>query len=159
MYSLYTSFADCREAIVFQAVLRGITFSVPDSASPGMCEISLYVTDARSSRSNIAIGTVEVRAFNARPFIDLDLGLSGRDYSTVYFQGGRIQHIVSIFDPATARNITDMTVIGEADGEAPFDDGTIYHGVVILEESNAGYTLTDVDSPVLDYLQVSITCL
>ena len=156
LYNLYTSFTDCREAIVFQSVLRGITFSTPDSASPGTCQISIVATDARSSVSNIATGTVEVRTFNAAPFIDLDLGLSGRDYSTIYFQGGRIQHIVSIFDAATARNITEMTVIGEADGEAPYDDGTIYHGVVIMEESNAGYTLIDVDSPTLDYLQVCL---
>ena len=155
-YLLYSSFADCREAIVFQAVIRGITFSLPESASAGMCEISVSAIDARNSPSNVATGTVEVRTFNAAPFIDLDLGLYGRDYSTIYFQGGRLQHLVSIFDPATARNITDMTVIGEADGEAPFDDGTIYHGVVIMEESNAGYTLTDVDSPILDYLQVNI---
>jgi hypothetical protein len=52
-----------------------------------------------------------------------------------------------------------MTVIGEADGEAPYDDGTIYHGVVILEESNAGYTLIDMDSPTLEYLQVCIILL
>ena len=155
VYSLTTSFDQCREALVFQAVIRGITFSTPDSALPGMCEISIITTDFRTSNSNIARGVVEVRAFNAAPFIDLDLGLFGRDYSTVYFQGGRLQHIVSIFDPATARNITEMTVVGEADGEAPFDDGTIYHGVVIREESNAGYTLVDVDSPTLEYLQVS----
>lgn len=157
VYGLSTSFTDCREAIVFQSILRGITFSTPDSASPGTCRIMIVAADARNSVSNIAVGTVEVRAFNAPPFIDLDLGLTGRDYSTVYFQGGRIQNIVSIFDPATARNITEMTVIGEADGEAPYDDGTIYHGVVIMEESNAGYTLVDVDSPTLEYLQVCIT--
>lgn len=156
VYVLSTSFSDCREALVFQSVLRGITFSTPDSAIPGTCQILIVATDARRSVSNIATGTVEVRAFNAPPFIDLDLGLTGRDYSTVYFQGGRIQHIVSIFDPATARNITEMTVIGEADGEAPYDDGTIYHGVVIMEESNAGYTLIDMDSPTLDYLQVCV---
>jgi hypothetical protein len=52
-----------------------------------------------------------------------------------------------------------MTVIGEADGEAPYDDGTIYHGVVIMEESNAGYTLIDMDSPTLEYLQVCIILL
>lgn len=158
VYGLSTLFADCRETIVFQSVIRGITFSLPASANPGTCQIDVYVTDARSTVSNTASGSVEVRAFNAAPFIDLDLGLYGRDYSTVYFQGGRLQHIVSIYDPATARNITDMTVIGEADGEAPFDDGTIYHGVVLQEESNAGYTLMDTDSPFLDYLQVSKVC-
>ena len=158
-YVLSTSFTDCREAIVFQSVLRGVTFSTPDSASPGTCQILIVATDARGLVSNITTGTVEVRAFNAPPFIDLDLGLTGRDYSTIYFQGGRIQHIVSIFDPATARNITEMTVIGEADGEAPYDDGTIYHGVVIMEESNAGYTLIDMDSPTLDYLQVCVVLL
>ena len=110
--------------------------------------------DIRTSVSRMVLAEIEVRTFNAPPFIDLDLGLSGRDYSTVYFQGGRIQRLVSIFDPATARNITDMTVVGEADGEAPFDDGTVNHGVVVLEESNAGYTLFDVDSPELQYLQV-----
>ena len=157
MYGLYTSFADCREPIIFQAIIRGITFSTPDAASPGTCEISIFAIDARTAlSSNVAVGTVEVRAFNAPPFIDLDLGLFGRDYSTVYFQGGRIQPIVSIFDATTARNITDMIVIGEADGEAPNDDGTIYHGVVLMEKSNAGYTLIDVDSPALEYLQVSI---
>ena len=153
-YQLTSIFTDCREALVYQSILRGITFSVPDNTPAGVCTLSVVVEDARRSVSNIASGTVEIRVFNAAPFIDLDLGLAGRDYSTVYFQGGSIQHIVSIFDANLARNITDMTVIGEADGEAPFDDGTINHGVVIMEESNAGFILTDVDSPTLEYLQV-----
>lgn len=153
-YRLSSSFTDCREALVYQSILRGITFSSPEGTTPGICDISVVVEDARRSVSNIALGVVEIRTFNAPPFIDLDLGLSGRDFSTVYFQGGRTQHIVSIFDSATATNISDTTVVGEADGEAPFDDGTIYHGVVILEESNAGYTLIDVDSPTLAYLEV-----
>ena len=153
-YQLTSLFTDCREALVYQSILRGITFSVPDNTPAGVCTLSVVVEDARRSVSNTASGSVEVRAFNAAPFIDLDRGLSGRDYSTAYFQGGSIQHIASIFDAANARNITDMTVIGEADGEAPFDDGTLYHGVVIMEESYAGYTLIDVDSPTLEYLQV-----
>lgn len=153
-YQLTSVFTDCREALVYQSILRGITFSVPDATPPAICTLSVVVEDTRRSVSNTASGTVEVRAFNAAPFIDLDLGLAGRDYSTVYFQGGSIQHVVSIFDAATATNISDMTVIGEADGEAPFDDGTINHGVVIMEESNAGFILMDVDSPTLEYLQV-----
>ncbi len=154
LYHLTSLFTDCREALVYQSILRGITFSVPDNTPAGVCTLSVVVEDARRSVSNTASGSVEVRAFNAAPFIDLDRGLSGRDYSTVYFQGGSIQHIVSIYDAANARNITDMTVIGEADGEAPFDDGTLYHGVIIMEESYAGYTLVDIDSPTLEYLQV-----
>ncbi len=153
-YQLTSIFTDCREALVYQTILRGITFSVPDATPPAVCTLSVVVEDARTSVSNIALGTVEVRVFNAPPFIDLDLGLAGRDYSTLYFQGGSIQHIVSIYDPTSATNISDMTVIGEADGEAPFDDGTVYHGVVIMERSNAGFTLIDVDSPTLEYLQV-----
>ena len=155
-YQLSSMFTDCREALVYQSILRGITFSSPEGTTPGVCNISVAVEDARRSESNTALGVVEIRTFNAPPFIDLDLGLSGRDFSTRYFQGGRTQHIVSIFDPATARNISDTTVVGEADGEAPFDDGTIYHGVVILEESNAGYSLIDVDSPTLAYLEVEL---
>ena len=34
VYSLSTSFADCREAIVFQSVLRGLTFSHPRLCKP-----------------------------------------------------------------------------------------------------------------------------
>ena len=166
-YTISSRFYDCREAIVIEDVLRGIQFSSPDTASPGTCTLIVFATENRGLVSNTATARVEVRAFNAPPFIDLDLGLSGRDYSTVYFQGGLTQHIVSIFDAATARNITDMTVVGEAmdmAAEAPAvidgsrdstaDDGTLFHGVVILEESNAGYVLQDIDSPTLSYLQV-----
>ena len=153
LYTLTTTFTACREAIVFQQVLRGVTFSSPDTASPGTCTITVVAVDTTGLSSNINVATVTVRQFNAPPFIDLDLGLSGRDYSTVYFQGGRVQNIVSIFDAARAHNITTMTPIGEADGEAPFDDGTVLRGVVLSEQSYAGYTLTDVDSPNLVYLQ------
>ena len=162
------SLSECLEAIVFQDVLRGVRFSVPSTALPGSCTLQVVATEDRGLNSNVAAAIVEVIAFNAPPFIDLDLGLSGRDYSTIYFQGGRTQHIVSIFDAARANNITDMTVVGEAmdmAAEAPtvltsdtdtpaFDDGTVFHGVVVLEESYAGYVLRDVDSPTLSYLQV-----
>lgn len=162
------SLSECLEAIVFEDVLRGVRFSVPSTALPGFCTLQVVVTEDRGLNSNVATATVEVIAFNAPPFIDLDLGLSGRDYSTIYFQGGRTQHIVSIFDAARASNITDMTVVGEAmdmvaeaptvltgDTDTPaFDDGTVFHGVVVLEESHAGYVLRDVDSPTHAYLQV-----
>ena len=153
LYTLTTTFTACREAIVFQQVLRGVTFSGPDTASPGTCTLTAIAVDTTGLSSNINVATVTVRQFNAPPFIDLDLGLSGRDYSTVYFQGGRVQNMVSIFDAARAHNITTMTPIGEADGEAPFDDGTGLRGVVLSEQSYAGYTLTDVDSPNLVHLQ------
>ena len=153
LYTLTTTFTACREAIVFQQVLRGVTFSGPGTASPGTCTLTVIAVDTTGLSSNINVATVTVRQFNAPPFIDLDLGLSGRDYSTVYFQGGRVQNIVSIFDAARAHNITTMTPIGEADGEAPFDDGTALRGVVLSEQSYAGYTLTDVDSPNLVHLQ------
>ena len=165
-YLVTTAFSECLEAIVFEDVLRGVRFSILGEASPGSCTLMVSATEVRGLVSNVAMATVEVRAFNAAPFIDLDLGLSGRDYSTIYFQGGRTQHIVSIFDADRARNITDMTVVGEAmdvAAEAPmvatsdvpsFDDGTLFNGVVIVEESFAGYVLRDVDSPTLTYLQV-----
>ncbi len=164
-YLVTSRFTDCREPIVIEDVLRGVTFSNTDNTAIGVCTLYVSATDDTGlvSSTNVT-AVVDVVAFNLPPFIDLDLGLAGRDYSTIYFQGGRTQHIVSIFDAATARNITDMTVVGEAmdmAGEASpmagdtslFDDGTIFNGVVILEESNAGYVLRDVDSPTLTYLQ------
>ena len=156
LYQVTTSFFDCRDAIVFQSVLSGVTFSASaDTAVPTSCFLSVVVMDARRSISNEAIATIIVRQFNAPPFIDLDLGISGRDYSTVYFQGGNVRNIVSILDEALVQNITVMTVVGEAaGGEAGIDDGTTAHGVVIEEQSNAGYVLMDVDSPELAYLQV-----
>ena len=168
-YFLSSRFTDCREAIVFQDVLRGVRFSGSDTTTPGNCSLSVTATDARGVTSipPHATATIQVRAFNAAPFIDLDRGLSGRDFSTVYFQNGLIKHIVSIFNATTARNITEMTVVGEAAdmaAEAPpvpgatdnpsSDDGTFFHGVVIMEESNAGFILRDMDSPTLSYLQV-----
>ena len=156
LYQITTEFLDCREAIVFQSVLSGVTFSASaDTAVPTSCFLTVVAVDARRSISNAAVATVVVRQFNAPPFIDLDLGLSGRDYSVVYFQGGSIRRIVSILDEALVQNITTMTVVGEAaGGEAAIDDGTTAHGVVIEEQSNAGYVLMDVDSPELAYLQV-----
>ena len=165
-YLLTTSFIDCRKAIVFEDVLRGVTFSNMNMGSSGTCTLTVIAAENQKLMSPPAVATIKVRAFNTPPFIDLDLGLGGRDFSTIYFQGGRTQHIVSIFDANTSHNITDMTVVGEAmiAGEAPetdtsldslsFDDGTIFHGVVILEESNAGYVLRDIDSDTLVYLQV-----
>ena len=154
VYFLETVFDDCRDMLVIQRIIQDMTFLVPDTAEPGICTLSVRVTDFTGISSNTAVATVEVKRFNAAPFIDLDLGLPGRDYSTVYFQGGNIEHIVSIFDEDLAQNITVQTPIGEADGEAPVDDGTFNHGVVIEEESHAGYTLIDIDSPEIEYLQV-----
>ena len=164
-YVLTTRFIDCRQAIVFQDVVKGITVSDINPESSGTCSFTAVAVDDQGTRSVPAMATITVRAFNVPPFIDLDLGLGGRDFSTIYFQGGNLQHIVSIFDPATAHNITDVTVVGEAmdAGEAPglgapeigsYDDGTIYHGVVIMEKSYAGYVVRDTDSPTLGYVQV-----
>ncbi len=154
--------SDCRDAIVFQRVIQDITFMVPEDADPAVCTATFQVTDFTRISSEIVSAAVEVVKFNEPPFIDLDLGLTGRDYSTQYFQGGSIVHIVSIYDPNLYNgsiNVGDTTVIGEAEalGEAmyeSFDDGTTAHGVVIEEQSHAGYTLIDIDSPELDYLQV-----
>lgn len=165
VYILTTRFTDCREGIVFQDVVRGVAFSNMNQESSGTCSLTVVAIDDQMVQSIPATATITVRAFNVAPFIDLDVGLSGRDYSTVYFQGGNLQHIVSIYNASTARNITDVTAVGEAAaaGEAPvlgateigsYDDGTIYHGVVINEQSNAGFVVIDTDSPTLDYLQV-----
>lgn len=162
VYILETTFSDCRDPLVFQRVIQDITFVVAEDADPGVCNVSVQVTDFTRISSSVVSAAVEVRKFNEPPFIDLDLGLTGRDYSTQYFQGGSIMHIVSIYDPELyngSLSTGDTTVIGEAEalGEAQyenFDDGTTYHGVVIEEQSHAGYSLFDVDSPELDYLQV-----
>jgi len=165
LYVLTTRFPECREAIVFQDVVRGVTISNMNPEASYTCSLSLVATDDQEFQSVSAVATITVRAFNLAPFVDLDLGFGGRDYSTVYFQGGNLQHIVSIYNASSARNITDVTVVGEAmaAGEAPalgaseigsYDDGTIYHGVVINEQSNAGFVVMDTDSPILSYLQV-----
>ena len=164
-YVLTTRFSDCREAIIFQDVVRGVTISNMNPETSDTCSLSVVATDDQEFQSVAAMATITIRAFNLAPFIDLDLGLGGRDYSTVYFQGGNLQRIVSFYNASSARNITDVTVVGEAmaAGEAPslgateigsYDDGTIYHGVVINEQSNAGFVVMDTDSPTLSYLQV-----
>ncbi len=162
VYILETTFSDCRDAIIFQSIIQDVTFMVPEGTDPGVCVVTFQVTDFTRISSVAVTATVEVVRFNEPPFIDLDLGLTGRDYSTQYFQGGSITHIVSIYDPDLYNgsiSTGDTTVIGEAEamGEAlydSFDDGTINHGVVIEEQSYAGYTLVDIDSPELEYLQV-----
>ena len=149
-----TSTLDCRNNDIFENVLQSIVFQ-SDGTTPGTCTLSVIVTDDSTLNSTAAVGTITVEAYNDPPYVDLDLGYVGRDYSTVYFQGGRIRHIVSIFNATTSHNITSMTVIGEADGEAA-SDGTIDGGVVIEEQSDAGYVVRDSDSSSLRYLQAQI---
>ena len=151
IYTVTTSFTECRQNIIFESVLRGMMFR-SDGTTPGNCSLSVVAMDESTLNSTAAMATIEVRAYNDPPFVDLDLGLTGRDYSTVYFQGGRLRHIVSIFNANTSHNITSMTVIGEADGEAG-TDGTVDGGVVIEEQSDAGYVVRDADSDTLSYLQ------
>ena len=154
VYTLTTTFTECRENIIFQRILQDVMFQ-SDGSIAGNCTLSIVASDVTTLNSTAAVATIQVRAYNQPPFIDLDLGLGGREdtnYSTPYFQGGAIKHIVSIFNANTSHNITTMTVIGEADGEAA-TDGTIYAGVVIDEQSDAGYLVEDGDSDTLTYLQ------
>lgn len=149
-----TSTLLCRNNDIFENILQGIVFQ--SDGTRGTCTLSVIVQDDTTQNSTAVVGTVEVVAYNDPPFIDLDLGYVGRDYSTVYFQGGRIRHIVSIFNANTSHNISTMTVIGEADGEAA-TDGTIDGGVVIEEQSDAGYVVRDSDSQSLTHLEVKFT--
>ena len=149
-----TSTLECRNNDIFENILKNIVFQ--SDGTTGSCTISVIVQDDSTLKSTAVVGTIEVVAYNDPPFIDLDLGYVGRDYSTVYFQGGRIRHIVSIFNANTSHNISTMTVIGEADGEAA-TDGTIDAGVVIEEQSDAGYIVRDSDSPSLSYLETKFT--
>ena len=152
-YNLTTTFADCRDAIIFEHVIRAITFFVADTATPGICQVSVSVTDTQGV-SNVAIPsvTITVKQYDNPPFIDLDLGRSGRDYSAIYSQGGPPIHVVSILNEALKKNLTNFIPLGEAPGEAPVDD--LLGFPLTGEQSYAGYILEDVDSPVLDYLQL-----
>ena len=149
-----TSTLECRNNDIFENILQNIVFQ--SDGTTGSCTLSVVVQDDSTLRSTAVTSTVEVVAYNDPPYIDLDLGYVGRDYSTVYFQGGQIRHIVSIFNANTSHNISSVTVIGEADGEAA-TDGLIDGGVVIEEQSDAGYVVRDSDSPSLSYLEAKFT--
>ena len=152
-YVITTVFEDCRSAYIFQDVIRSITFSVPDDAAIGVCTISAFARDFRNADSNVSETTVTVEKFNEGPCVDLDLGLFGRDYSTVHYLGGPIVHVVSILDEERKMFLTNTTIFGEADGEAAIDGVT--GGSVINEMSYAGYKLTD-DDETLEYLELDI---
>ena len=144
-----TSTFECRNNDIFEDILQGIVFQ--STGAPGICNFSVVVEDDSTLNSTAALATVEVVAYNDSPFIDLDLGYVGRDYSTVYYQGGRIRHIVSIFNANTSHNISAGNYIGEA-GEAALD-GLSNGGGVLEEQSDAGYVVRDRDSNSLTYLQ------
>ena len=145
-----TSVSECRNNDIFENILRNIVFE--SDGTTGTCEVTVIAEDDSTLNSTSASGTISVRAYNDPPFIDLDLGYIGRDYSTVYYQGGRIRHIVSIFNANTSRNITTLNIVGEAEGEAALD-GLVNGGAVSDEQSDAGYELRDSDSPSLAYLE------
>ena len=145
-----TSTLECRNNDIFESILQGIVFQ--SNGEPGNCTLHIVAQDDTTQNSTIVEGRVEVIAYNAPPFVDLDLGYVGRDYSTVYYQGGQIRHIVSIFNNETSHNISMMTLIGEADGEAA-GDGLVNGGGVLEEQSDAGYRVSDSDSISLTYLQ------
>ena len=146
-----TSTFECRNNDIFENILRSIVFQ--SNGEPGNCTVLVIVQDDSTLNSTAAEGRVEVVAYNDPPFVDLDLGYVGRDYSTVYYQSGQIRHIVSIFNATTSRNISTITFIGEADGEAAVD-GFVNGDGVLEEQSNAGYRVSDSDSSSLTYLQV-----
>ena len=152
-YNVTTIFVSCRDAIVFERVVRAITFSAPDTAFPGVCQLSVTVTDALGySNTDVPSVTITVENYDQPPYIDLDLGRPGRDYSTIYYQGGPPVHVVSILNLALKKNLTNFVPLGEAPGEAPVDD--ILGFSLTGEQSYAGYILEDVDSAVLVYLQL-----
>lgn len=153
-YDVESVFVGGSESITFDKILNGLTFSVGDDASQGVCTVTVQVTDARSSVSNKPQVTVTVTVGNEPPYTDLDLGRVGRHFSFVYTQGiDDIAHIVSIRNDSLARNITTLAPVGEAPGEADIDDTEI--GVAVISAlSYAGYSLTDQDSTELNYLNV-----
>ena len=149
-----TSTFDCRNNDIFENILQNIVFQ--SDGTTGRCNISVIAEDDSTLNSTAVVGTIIVVAYNDPPCVDLDLGYVGRDYSTVYYQGGRIRHIVSIFNANTSHNITTMTVIGEADGEAAVD-GLVNGDAVLEEQSDAGYKVSDRDSSSLSYLETKFT--
>ena len=153
-YNLTTTSVDCRDAIIFERVIRTTGFSVSDaSAAPGVCQVLVTVTNVLGVRnSEIPSVTVMVEKYDQAPFIDLDLGRTGRDYSTIYYQGGEPVHVVSILNEALKKNLTNLVPLGEAPGEAPSED--ILGFTLTGEQSYAGYILEDLDSPNLEYLQL-----
>ena len=148
-----TSSFECRNNDIFENILQSIVFQ--SNGQPGNCTLSIVAQDESTLNSSAVEGRVEVVAYNDPPFVDLDLGYVGRDYSTVYYQGGQIRHIVSIYNATTSHNISTFTLIGEADGEAAVD-GLVNGGGVLEDQSNAGYIVSDSDSSSLAYLQVEL---
>ena len=152
-YSVATSFPQCRETVVFNSLLRGMTFAASDDAPAGTCIVTVTVTDFRSSVSIPATVTISVNVGNEPPFIDLDLGRVGRHFTFEYIQGvDSVKHIVSIYNASLAMNLTSLAPVGEAPGEAAIGDDL--GALIITNLSNAGYRLTDEDSPELEYISV-----
>ena len=157
-YTVNTSFTDeCRETIIFDSILRGMTFEAPDDTSAGVCTVTVRVVDARDSISNQASITITVIVGNEPPSVDLDLGRVDRHFSFEYVQDVDIvRHIVSIYNESLVMNLTSLSPVGEAPGEAAPDGAADDDfGVAILRNlSYAGYSLTDTDSEELEYLSV-----
>ena len=150
-YNITTSFSQGRQSAIFDNIFRGMSFFVSDSAATGMCTVTVQVTDVRNGVSNVAMVTISVVRGNDPPLVDLDLGRPGRDYTREYLQGiDTVVHIASILNASVAMNLTTLTPVGEAPGEAAVDDESGL--VVITDQSNAGYSLTDSDNTVLEYL-------
>lgn len=152
-YDVSTSFSLCRQSIAFDNILRTMTFEAPDSAPAGTCTVVVRATDYRGSTSLPATITISVAVGNEPPSIDLDLGRVGRHFSFEYIQGiDGAQHIVSIYDESLARNLSFLTPVGEAPGEASL---SVEQGAQLITNlSHAGYSLTDEDSSELEHLSV-----
>ena len=154
-YSLNTTIA-CRQTSAFDAIFRGITFKADNDALAGICTLSFSAVDEHDGVSNVAVATVTVTVGNDPPYIDLDLGRTGRHFSFEYTQDlDEVVHIVSIFNESLAMNLTFLVPVGEAPGEADSDITDDMSGVAILtNQSHAGYILTDPDDVELEYLNV-----
>ena len=158
VYRISTSFEACRESIAFVSILRTITFEAPDTAPAGTCGVSVSVTDVRNSTSASSLATVVVTVGNEPPYIDLDLGRVGRHFTFEYIQGiDDLSHIVSIYNETLANNISSLTPVGEAPGEASLSSE--FGAVLITNLSHAGYILIDEDSEELEYLSVKFLYL
>ena len=152
-YNVTTMFPQCRETIVFNSLLRRMTFAASDDAPAGTCIVTVTVTDFRSSVSIPATVTISVNVGNEPPFIDLDLGRVGRHFTFEYIQGvDSVKHIVSIYNASLAMNLTSLAPVGEAPGEAAIGDDL--GALIITNLSNAGYRLTDEDNTELEYISV-----
>ena len=150
-YSVFTTFSQCRQGIIFDNLLRSMTFEAPDTAPAGTCTIKVTVTDFRNGTSLPSYVTIAVIVGNEPPFIDLDLGRVGRHFSFEYTQGiDEVSRIASRYDESLARNITSLSPVGEAPGEAMISDEL--GALIITNLSYAGYIFTDSDNTTLEYL-------